>query len=276
MLVVNIFLYGMGMHIFFSSVCPNKYQMALLNLSFYLILTYSYIELYAKKLYYHENMSEIRKFIETAKSKPEIEIIKFNDVISSVDKTRVSISQLLFYDFIIYSDYSVPLDADTSFLRVNKVLYSGFPIFPLNYSYSLCKFSFISLNVRLFVDCKAKSYVIKLSNDSENYYVVGNKINRFIICYLLKQQHGITCDKIMQEYILELIDQNVNMKTLTEKDEIILNETDYKVVPFVFTETSNMTVKEVEKLCNYYPSVDSIAERKEVKHLRMDSGSIPE
>jgi len=93
---------------------------------------------------------------------------------------------------------------------------------------------------------------------------------------LLKQQHGITCDKIMQEYILELIDQNVNMKTLTEKDEIILNETDYKVVPFVFTETSNMTVKEVEKLCNYYPSVDSIAERKEVKHLRMDSGSIPE
>jgi hypothetical protein len=274
MLVVNIFLYGMGMHIFFSSVCPNKYQMALLNLSFYLILTYSYIELYAKKLYYHENMSEIRKFIETAKSKPEIEIIKFNDVITSVDKTRVSINQLLLYDFIIYSDYSRPIDSHSS--RVNKVLYSGFPVFPLNYSYSLCNFSFISINVKLFVDCKEKSYAIKLVNDSENYYVVGNKINRLIICYLLKKQHDIVCDELTEKYVLDLIDHNVNMLSITEKDEIILNENDYKVVPFVFTETSNMTVKEVEKLCNYHPSFDSIAERKEVKHLRMDSGSIPE
>lgn len=274
MLVVNIFLYGMSMHIFFSSVCPNKYQMALLNLSFYLILTYSYIEMHVKKLYYHENMSQIRKFIEVAKSKPEIEIIKFNDVITSVDKTRVSISQLLLYDFIIYSDYSRPIDSHSS--RVNKVLYSGSPVFPLNYSYSLCNFSFISINVKLFVDCKEKSYAVKLVNDSENYYVVGNKINRLIICYLLKKQHDIVRDDLTEKYVLDLIDHNVNMLSITEKDEIILNENDYKVVPFVFTETSNMTVKELEKLCNYYPSVDSIAERKEVKRLRMDSGSIPE
>ena len=276
MLVVNIFLYGMGMHIFFSSVCPNKYQMALLNLSFYVILTYSYLEMYAKKLYYHENMSQIRKFIEVARNKPEIEIIKFNDVITSVDKNCLCIHQLLLYDFIIYSDYSRPIAAQPSSSRVNKVLYSGSPVFPLNYSYSLCKFSFISINVKLFVDYKEKSYAIKLINDSENYYIVGNKINRLIICYLLKQQHGIIRDKIISEYRLELIDHNVDMKTLTERDEIVLNETDYKVVPFVFTETSNMTVKELEKLCNYYPSFDSIADSKEVKSLRMDSGSIPE
>jgi len=274
MLVLNIFIYGFGAHIFFSTVCPNKYQMVLLNLSFYIVLTYSYIEMYAKKLYYHENMSQIRKFIEVAKNKPEIQIIKFNDVITSVDKMRVSINHLLLYDFIIYSDYSRPINSQSS--RVNKVLYSGFPVFPLNYSYSLCNFSFISINVRLFVDSKAKLYPIKLANESENYYVTGNKINRFIICYLLKIQHGIVCDDLTENYVLELIDQNVNMKTLTEKDEIVLNETDYKVVPFVFTETSNMTVKELEKLCNYYPSFDSIAERKEVKSLRMDSGSIPE
>jgi hypothetical protein len=257
MLVLNIIVYGLGAHIFFSSVCPNKYQMALLNLSFYLVLTYSYVEMYAKKLYNHENMSEIRKFIETAKKKPEIEIIKFNDVITSIDRKHFSIHHLLLYDFIIYSDYSGPSSS-----RVNKVLYSGVPVFPVNYSYSLCEFSFISINVRLFVDSKAKSYSIKLANDSENYYVIGNKINRFIICYLLKKQHGIVCDDLTENYVLEIIDQNVNMKTLTEKDEIILNETDYKVVPFVFTDTSNMTVSEVKKICKYNPSIESILEKK--------------
>jgi hypothetical protein len=90
------------------------------------------------------------------------------------------------------------------------------------------------------------------------------------------KQHKIICDKVTSEYRLELIDHNVDMKTLTEKDEIVLNENDYKVVPFIFTDTSNMTVKHVEKLCNYYPSFDSNAESKEVKSLRMDSGSIPE
>jgi hypothetical protein len=276
MLVINILIYGIGAHVFFSSVCPNKYHIALLNISFYVILTYSYIEMYAKKLYYHENMSQIRKFIEVAKNKPEIEIIKFNDVITSVDKNRLCIHHLLLYDFIIYSDYSRPIAAQSSSSRVNKVLYSGSPVFPLNYSYSLCKFSFISINVKLFVDYKEKSYAIKLVNDSENYYIVGNKINRLIICYLLMKQHRIICDEITREYRLELIDHNVDMKTLTERDEIVLNENDYKVVPFVFTDTSNMTVKDVEKLCNYYPSFDSNAESKEVKNLRMDSGSIPE
>jgi hypothetical protein len=253
MLVINIFIYGLGAHIFFSSVCPNKYQMALLNLSFYLVLTYSYVEMYAKKLYNHENMSEIRKFIETAKKKPEIEIIKFNDVINCIDKKHVSIHHLLLYDFIVYSDYSRPINSQSS--RVNKVLYSGVNAFPLNYSYSLCEFSFISLNVRLLVDSKAKLYPIKLANDSENYYVIGNKINRFIICYLLKKQHGIVCDDLTENYVLDLIDQNVNMLSITEKDEIILNENNYKVVPFVFTDTSNMTVSEVKKLCKYHPSV---------------------
>jgi len=262
MLVLNIFIYGLGAHIFFSLVCPNKYQMALLNLSFYLIFAYSYMELYAKKLYYHENMSQIRQFIESVKNKNEIEIIKFNDVITSLDKKLICIHHLLLYDFIIYSDYSGPSSPSS---RVNKVLYSGYPVFPLNYSYSLCEFSFISISVKLFVDCKEKSYPVKLSNDSENYYVIGNKINRLIICYLLKKQHGIVCDEITREYTLELIDHNVNMKTLTEKDEIILNETDYKIVPFVFTETSNMSVKDLEKLCNYYPSFDSIRDNKETK-----------
>ena len=55
------------------------------------------------------------------------------------------------------------------------------------------------------------------------------------------------------------------MFSLSEKNEIVLNETEYKIVQFVFTDTSNMTVKEVEKLCNYNTSCDSNAESKSTK-----------
>jgi hypothetical protein len=259
MLLINIFFYGVGAHMFFSSVCPNKYHIALLNLSFYIILTYSYIEIYAKKAYYHPNMSQIREFIESAKKKPDIEIIKFNDVIVSTNKENVSINQLLLYDFIIFSDYA---GAKLSLKKVNKVVYFGFDNYPFTYSYNVCNFSFISFNVKLLVNNKEQSYPIKLSCDAENYYIIGNKINRLLICYLLKKQHGIICDEVTDKYVLELIDQNVNMLSFTEKDEIVLNENDYKVVPFVFIDSSNMTVREVEKLCTRYPSFNSTADSK--------------
>jgi len=273
MLVINIFIYGLGAHIFFSSVCPKEYHSTLINLSFYLILTYSYMEMYAKKAYYHPSMSQIRTFIENSKKQREIEIIKFNDVITSTNKENVRIHQLLLYDFIIFSDYDGAKELSQ---KVNKVLYFGFENFPFTYSYNVCKFSFISFSVKLLVDGKEQSYPIKLLNESENYYVIGNKINRLLISYLLKKQHGVTRDELTEKYVLEFIDQNVNILSLSEKSEIVLNENDYKIVPFVYIDSTNMTVKEVEQLCTKYPSIDSIAENKEVKSLRMDSDSMQE
>jgi hypothetical protein len=207
-------------------------------------------------------MAQFRLFIENINKKNEIEIIKFNDVIVSTDKNSLRVHQLLLYDFIIYSDYSSTTSLHS---KVNKVLYFGFPKFPINYRYNVCKFSFISINVKLIINCKEKSYQIKLSNETENYYIVGNKINMLVVRYLLKKQHGIVKDELSEKYVLELIDQNVNMFSLSEKNEIVLNETEYKIVPFVFTDTSNMTVKEVENLCNYNPSCDSNADSKSTK-----------
>lgn len=274
MLLINILIYGLGAHMFFSSVFPNKYHIALLNLSFYLILTYSYMEIYAKKAYYHPHMSQIRTFIETSKKRREIEIIKFNDVIASTNKESVNIHHLLLYDFIIFSDYDGAKDFSQ---KVNKVLYFGFDNFPFTYSYNICKFSFISFNVKLLLDGQEKSYPIKLSNESENYYVIGNKINRLLICYLLKKHHGVMRDELTETYVLELIDQNVNMISLSEKDEIVLNEKDYKVVPFVYIDSTNMTVRGVEKMCKKHASFDNaIADSKENNHSKIGSDSMQE
>jgi hypothetical protein len=99
----------------------------------------------------------------------------------------------------------------------------------------------MSLNVTI----KGTKYPIKLSNDVENYYVVGNKINILLIAYLLKIQHKVKCDEITGIYELGIIDHNVNVKTFTEKDEIILSEDDYTVKPFIYIDTSNMTVLDI-------------------------------
>jgi len=273
MLIINIFIYGLGAHIFFSSVCPKEYHLTLINLSFYLILTYSYVEIYAKKAYYHPNMSHIRELIENSKKQREIEIIKFNDVIASIDKENLHIHQLLLYDFIIFSDYD---GAKYASQKVNKVLYFEFENFPFTYSYNVCKFSFISFNVKLLVDGQEKSYPIKLSNESENYYVIGNKINKLLISYLLKKQHGVMRDELTETYVLELIDQNVNMLSLSEKSEILLNENDYKVSPFVYIDSTNMTVKEVEQLCAKRQSFSNVADSKKINNSTLDSDSMQE
>ncbi|NDA89448.1 MAG: hypothetical protein EBY20_00820 [Alphaproteobacteria bacterium] len=270
MLLINILIYGLGAHLFLSSVCPIKYHITLINLSFYLILTYSYVELYAKKAYYHPNMSLIREFIENSKKQREIEIIKFNDVIASTNKENIHIHQLLLYDFIVFSDYDGAKELSQ---KVNKVLYFGFDNFPFTYSYNVCKFSFISFSVKLLVDGQEKSYPIKLSNDSENYYVIGNKINKLLVSYLLKKQHGVMRDELTETYVLEFIDQNVNMLSLSEKSEIVLNENDYKIVPFFYVDSSNMTVREVEKLCMCNQPIDSSADSKTTNNT---SESMPE
>ena len=43
---------------------------------------------------------------------------------------------------------------------------------------------------------------------------------------------------------MDIIDQNVNFKTITEKDEIILYDTHYEIIPYNHRDISNKTLKE--------------------------------
>lgn len=238
MTILNIFTLGAGFHVFMTYCFPNEYQAALLNISFYAILFYTNVEMRAKKLYFHPSFKPVKLFIDNLNKNTEIDIIKFNQVMLSTNKKYIAVHQLLLYDFIIFSDYERVTETAP---KVNKVLFFGLPKFPLNFDYKACKFSFMSLTVKL----NGAKYQIKLSNDSENYYIIGNKINLLLISYLLKKQHNIVCDEITGTYELDVIDHNVNMKTFTEKDEIEFSENDYTVSPFIYIDTSNMTVLDV-------------------------------
>jgi len=251
MTIINIFTLGTGFHIFMTYCFPNEYNVALLNLSFYAILFYTHIEMTAKKLYFHPSFKPVKSFIETLNKKSEIDIIKFNQIMFSTNKKYISVHQFLLYDFIIFSDYERVTESSP---KVNRILFFGLPKLPLNFDYKLCKFSFMSLTVKF----NGIKYQIKLSNDFENYYVVGNKINLLLISHLLKKQYNVNCDEITGIYELDVIDHNVNMKTFNEKDEIEFKENDYTVSPFVYIDTSNMTVLDViNKASNPISNLDS-------------------
>jgi len=238
MTILNIFTLGAGFHVFMTFCFPNEYHAALLNLSFYAILFYTQLEMTAKKLYFHPSFKPVKSFIDKFNKNSEIDIIKFNQVMISTNKQYISVHQLLLYDFIIFSDYERVTETAP---KVNKVLFFGLPKFPLNFDYKVCKFSFMAITVK-FNDTK---YQIKLSSETENYYIVGNKINLLLISYLLKKQHNVVCDEITGIYELNVIDHNVNMKTFNEKDEIVFSEHDYTVSPFMYIDTSNMTVLDI-------------------------------
>jgi len=110
------------------------------------------------------------------------------------------------FDFMIYSD-NTP----------DKIIYTKIPLEPRKKE--LCNFSFISVSVQI----KDKTYLIKF----ENYYIVGNTINKYVISYLIKQQYSISQDIV--DYSLDIIDHNVNMLELGPDDEITFELNTYSI-----------------------------------------------
>jgi len=226
-IVINTFIFGASAHFFFTKFYPSEYQMALLKTSFYVILMYSYTELFFKKAYNRPELLWFRDWVESMKDKPEIEIVNSSGSVTT-NKNDLQTRDATRGDFIIFSDYEGASTNTNTNTKINKVLYYDNAHFPLDYNYDVCSFCFISTCVKLCGE--EKSYQIKLVTESENYYIVGNRINRRLICYLLKKQHNVTWDPASAIYILDIIDQNIDIKSFSEKEEIILKEKDYDII----------------------------------------------
>jgi hypothetical protein len=84
---------------------------------------------------------------------------------------------------------------------------------------------------------------LKLITEKENYFVVNNRLNKYLFCYLIRKQFGIIKDETTVCYTVEIFDQDVNNITLSEKDEIVLELEKYTVrqmyseVDVAYTET---------------------------------------
>ena len=59
--------------------------------------------------------------------------------------------------------------------------------------------------------------------------MVNNTFNKKVLFYLLNKQHGVKYDDSTFTYKLNIIDDNVNMISLSEKDVLILKEDTYEI-----------------------------------------------
>jgi len=232
----NLISYGMCFHLFMSHFCPIYYQTLIFSLSYNAILIYSRGEMYTNKVI--DNMKKyppLASILENYKLRNtnNIEIIKDNKVVLSTKKEAFLAEPLLeleVADFCIYSHYSTSE-------KLNKIIYFWSPT---NYQYVQCKYSFISVNIVIEND---STYKIQL----DSFYVVGNKFNSLVVCYLLQSQHGLTYTSDNVKYVMNIIDHDVNMVSLCESDDLVLQEGTYTINKSV-DEPTNIIDESVDEL----------------------------
>jgi len=122
------------------------------------------------------------------------------------------------YDFIIASYKECGQNC------TNKLHYKTFPT---QFDYSKCYIRFLSMELTF----ENTVYPIKLEADYYNHYYVGNIIDSHFFKYYLINVLNLNIDLNSEtcDYIVTLIDQDVNILTLTSKQVIILEKNSYKI-----------------------------------------------
>jgi hypothetical protein len=114
---------------------------------------------------------------------------------------------------------------DVGIYPYDKLIFQKSSNFPVELNWNNVKYKFLSLIVIISEDEK---YEMKLHNKKENYYIVGNVIDKNFIKYYLEKYHKL---KIKEDilYVVQLIDQNVKMNTLDVNKKITLWENKYDI-----------------------------------------------
>lgn len=253
MTIYNAVAYGMCFHMFMSYFCPSHYKSFFINATFQTILFYSKCEMCIT-----HTIRAIQKFppIQFILNKIDdysiqnvidIEFIKDGLPIFTTNKEGVVSTIIdLDPDFCIYSDYS---KYGTN-KKINKMIFNKDDNNTIDdFDYKLCTYSFISMT--MIVDsglgddaselppatmefnrsptARSESYPLTFSGELYNYYLVNNTFNKKVLFYLLNKQHGVKYDDSTFTYKLNIIDDNVNMISLSEKDVLILKEDTYDI-----------------------------------------------
>lgn len=120
-------------------------------------------------------------------------------------------------------------DYDVHFVEIDKNVYVGQKITDVTDYNSLkqSNIKFISFDVNFQEGSNNTMYSLDLCNKSGNYLQIGNVLDKYVIWYLIKKQFGVC--RYNQSYSINVIDNNVNMSTLTQENTVELNEESYIV-----------------------------------------------
>jgi len=85
--------------------------------------------------------------------------------------------------------------------------------------------------ISIIVSINNKTYNIQLKTDNFNYYLVGNIFTKdffiFYINYYLRNNNEIFD---IQNYFIEIIDENINTIKLDKNDKILINKNSYEII----------------------------------------------
>lgn len=224
----NVFL----IHYFLDKIYPAQYRYFLLVTTTGIIYYYSYAEMRLRN--YIDDYPRVKNIVESIdeifkKKRYEIEFIKFLQVSHFTTKNEL-LSSLnneyrLPFDFMIYSFFSKDEKV------ANRCLYYTLDDVENKLTNcEKCNYTFFSIEVVVQLENGSiKSYILPLKTERENYYMVGNKINKVFICYLIYQKYGVEYDSENVVYSLNLLDNLVRMSTLNELDCILFGKEDYEI-----------------------------------------------
>ena len=83
------------------------------------------------------------------------------------------------------------------------------------------------INITVQFDNDPTHYDISLNACSMNFYAVDNRINKYIIWYLSKLQHGV--DRYGIPYSVQLMDHDVNIMNYTDATTIVIQKVGYYI-----------------------------------------------
>lgn len=148
---------------------------------------------------------------------------------------------------------------ETDNVCFNKVIFYSYP---KTLDYIVSNIQFITLDLHY----DNKTYSICLKNKKHNYYVVNNCLNKDFFKYYIKNVlsiNNITFDNF--DYKITLIDNNVDIFELSNKQYIIIGENDYELksieddlTPEVSEQNDfvNVEINDDDTFRNYYAQIE--------------------
>ena len=219
-------------HIYMSNVYPEQHLKLLMNLSYYCIYVYTLLEMNVKQIYLqvlndNPKLLGFMKYISKKSGEYNIEIISDNQVINRCNKDDSNWFQVIPDDckFIIYSDP----EPQTSTITNKKIIQNTKNIENELFNYEICNYTFISFDLYIQNELKQLNYDLNLFFNGNNYHVINNKIDKYVICFLLHSRHGVYQNPETCKYRINIIDNNANMVDIDENDVLHLYKEKYQV-----------------------------------------------
>lgn len=230
-----------------------------MNVSYRIFYNYAKLEIIAKDCYKRTiNNNYIVQFIDAIEEtynslkNYDTELIVTNNIIHKCNVNDVfkkyTYKELENIDFFIYSEYGRNK-------KYNKVIIYNILDFTRKLgSLDKCECEFLSFNIKIEKNntLEKNNLYIELANHRENFYVSGNRINVLFISYLLKTQYNINIHPLILEYTIHIIDNNATILSLNEKQELIMFQTYYQIIPYDYVKNQG------KKLHNYSVLLQSV------------------